>query len=153
MAATRGTNNRADRLLRSALHRRGLRFRIQRRLIPGSKRTVDIVFPRARLAVFVDGCFWHDCPIHGSQPKSNVEWWRRKIQQNVERDMDTNERLRSLGWRVLRIWEHEDPMEAADRIVKAYHDSLAVTKGLPKGQAGSNRSRRFKASQTPECAR
>lgn len=125
MVATRGTNNRADRLLRSALHRRGLRFRIQQRLIPGSTRTVDIVFPRARLAVFVDGCFWHDCPIHGSQPKSNVEWWRRKIRQNVERDQDTNERLRALGWRVFRIWEHEDPAEAADRIAEAYHESLA----------------------------
>lgn len=124
MAATRGTNNRVDRLLRSELHRRGLRFWIQRRLISGSKRTVDIVFPRARLAVFVDGCFWHDCPVHGSRPKSNAEWWRRKIRQNVERDQDTNERLRALGWRVLRIWEHEDPAEAADRIVAAYRQSL-----------------------------
>ena len=125
MAATQGRNNRADRLIRSALHNRGLRFRIQRRLIPGSTRSVDIVLPRARLAVFVDGCFWHDCPIHGSQPKSNVEWWRRKIRQNVERDQDTNERLRDLAWRVIRIWEHEDPAEAADRIAEAYHEVLA----------------------------
>ena len=125
MAATQGTNNRADRFIRSALHHRGLRFRIQRRLIPGSTRSVDIVFPRARLAVFVDGCFWHDCPVHGSQPKSNAEWWRRKIRQNVERDQDTNERLRDLGWRVIRIWEHEDHAEAADRIAEAYHEALA----------------------------
>lgn len=125
MAATRGTNNRVDRLVRSTLHRRGLRFRIQRRLIPGSTRTVDIVFPRANLAVFIDGCFWHDCPIHGSRPKSNAEWWREKIQQNVERDQDTNRRLRDLGWRVIRIWEHEDPTEAADRIAEAYREELA----------------------------
>ena len=125
MAATRGTNNRADRLIRSALHRRGLRFRIQRRLIPDSTRTVDIVFPRAHLAVFVDGCFWHDCPAHGSQPKSNVEWWREKLRQNVERDQDTNQRLRDLGWRIIRIWEHEDPAEAADLIADAYYQSLA----------------------------
>jgi DNA mismatch endonuclease, patch repair protein len=124
MAATRGTNNRVDRLLRSALHRRGLRFRIQQKLIPGSKRTVDIVFSRARLAIFVDGCFWHACPIHCSQPKSNAEWWARKIWQNVERDHDTNERLRALGWRVLRIWEHEDPTEAASRVVDAYRESV-----------------------------
>ena len=124
MAATRGTNNLVDRLIRSALHHRGLRFRIQRRLIPGSMRTVDIVFPRARLAVFVDGCFWHDCPIHGSRPKSNADWWRRKILQNLERDQDTNERLRELGWRVIRIWEHEDPVKAAARIAGAYQESL-----------------------------
>ena len=124
MAATRGTNNRADRLLRAALHRQGLRFRIQQQLIPGSKRTVDIVFPRARLAVFVDGCFWHDCPAHGSRPKSNAEWWERKIRQNVERDQDTNERLRALGWRVLRVWEHEDPVKAADRVMDAYRESV-----------------------------
>ena len=124
MAATRGANNRADRLIRSALHRLGLRFRIQRRLIPGSTRTVDIVFPRARLAVFVDGCFWHYCPVHGSRPKANAEWWKRKIRQNVERDRDTDRRLRELGWLVVRIWEHEDPAEAADRIAEAYYESL-----------------------------
>lgn len=125
MAATRGANNRAERTIRSALHRQGLRFRIQQKLIPGTNRKVDIVFPRARLAVFVDGCFWHDCPIHGSQPKSNVEWWRRKLRQNVERDQDTNERLRALGWRVIRIWEHEDPEVATERITEAYHESLS----------------------------
>ena len=125
MAATRGKDNRADHLVRGALHRLGLRSRIQRRLIPGSTRTVDVVFGRARLAVFVDGCFWHDCPIHGSRPKPNAEWWRGKIRQNAERDQDTNERLRGLGWRVIRIWEHEDPAEAADRVAEAYRESLA----------------------------
>ena len=109
MAATRGKNNRVDRLVRSALHRRGLQFGVQRRLIPGTNRTVDIVFPRARLAVFVDGCFWHSCPAHGTWPKSNVDWWQRKIWQNAERDQDTNRRLRELGWRVVRVWEHEIP--------------------------------------------
>src|ERR1700730_457397 len=124
MAATRGTNNRVDHLLRSALHRRGLRFQVQRRLIPGTNRTVDIVFPRARLAVFVDGCFWHDCPTHGTRPKSNVEWWRRKICQNVERDQDTNRRMRGLGWRVLRVWEHEDPEDAAQRGIDVYPECI-----------------------------
>lgn len=124
MAATRGTNNRADRELRSELHRLGLRFRIQRRLIPGTSRSVDIVFPRVRLAIFVDGCFWHDCPIHGSRPKSNAEWWERKIRQNVKRDQDTNNRLADLGWRVLRIWEHEDPKDAAQRVLRTYRTLL-----------------------------
>ena len=117
-------NNRADRLLRSALHRRGLRFQIQKRVIPGTNRSIDIVFARARLAVFVDGCFWHDCPTHGTRPKSNVEWWQRKISRNVERDQDTNKRLRELGWRVLRVWEHEDPEEAAQRVLKLYQECL-----------------------------
>lgn len=124
MAATRGTNNRADRQLRSELHRLGLRFRVQRRLIPGTNRSVDIAFPRARLAVFVDGCFWHDCPIHGTRPKSNVDWWRRKIRQNVQRDQDTNKRLCDLGWRVLRIWEHENPKDAAQRVLQVYRALL-----------------------------
>lgn len=118
MAATRGSNNRVDRTLRSMLHRRGLRFWVQRRLIPGSTRSVDIVFPRARLAVFVDGCFWHACPIHGTKPKANAEWWREKLGQNKERDRDSNKRLHELGWQVLRIWEHEDPRRAADRITR-----------------------------------
>ena len=129
MAATRGVNNRGDLLLRSILHKRGLRFRIQRRLIPGSTRSVDIVFPKARLAVFVDGCFWHGCPIHGTQPKSNVEWWRAKIHQNKDRDLETNELLRELGWDVLRVWEHEDPEDASERIVEAYERNRAARIG------------------------
>ena len=125
MAATRGWDNRAERVIRSALHRRGLRFRIQCRLIPGSRRTVDIALSRARLAIFVDGCFWHDCPDHGSRPKSNAEWWRRKMRENVARDRDTNQRLQDLGWQVIRVWEHEDPEEATDRIVAVYRRALA----------------------------
>src|SRR5262245_10657196 len=131
MSATRGTNNRADRVLRSALHRLGLRFRIQKRLIPGSTRSVDIVFPHARLAVFVDGCFWHGCPRHGTQPKANAEWWRSKIRQNQQRDRDTNRRLRKLGWQVLRIWEHESPDEAANRVLASYRKCVLRTADRP----------------------
>jgi len=126
MAATRGKNNRADMLLRSALHRQGLRFRIQQRLIPGTTRTVDIVFPRARLAIFVDGCFWHRCPLHRSWPKSNAQWWRRKILRNVERDRDTDERLKALGWKVIRVWEHENLVKAANRIVGEYKNRIGI---------------------------
>jgi DNA mismatch endonuclease (patch repair protein) len=124
MAATRGTNNRTDRLIRSSLYRQGLRFRIQRRLLPGSTRTVDIVFPRARLAVFIDGCFWHGCPVHGTQAKANRDWWRQKISQNQARDRDTNRRLRKLGWQVLRIWEHEGAERATHKILKTYQKRL-----------------------------
>jgi len=76
----------------------------------------DIVFTRARVAVFVDGCFWHRCPEHGSSPKSNADWWRRKLDTNVRRDRTTDEALAEASWTVLRIWEHEDIATAADRV-------------------------------------
>lgn len=76
----------------------------------------DIVFTRARVAVFVDGCFWHRCPEHGSSPKSNADWWRRKLDANVRRDRTTDEALAEAGWMVLRIWEHEDIATAADLV-------------------------------------
>lgn len=124
MASVRQKDTCPEVRLRKAVHRRGLRFRIQQRLIPGSTRTADIVFTRARLAIFVDGCFWHACPIHGSHPKSNADWWRRKISANVERDRDTDERLCRLGWRVLRVWEHEDIEVAAERVIETYRECL-----------------------------
>ncbi|GAB3868070.1 hypothetical protein GCM10027610_124160 [Dactylosporangium cerinum] len=71
------------------------------------------------MAVFVDGCFWHRCPQHGTTPKRNTEWWTAKLQANVNRDRDTDARLASLGWTVLRVWEHESPVAAADRVAAA----------------------------------
>lgn len=116
MARVAQRDNRGERALRSELHRRGLRFRLHRPIVEGTRRTADVVFPGARLAVFVDGCFWHGCPTHGTSPKNNAAWWRAKIAANMARDRDTDARLEALGWRVLRIWAHEDPAEAADRI-------------------------------------
>lgn len=116
MAATRGRNNAKEKAIRSELHRRGLRFRLQWRLLRSTRRSVDIVFPSAKVAVFVDGCFWHGCPDHGTWPKINAVWWREKIETNMSRDRDTDARLRDLGWRVVRIWEHESVQGAADRI-------------------------------------
>ena len=101
--------------LRSALHRRGFRFRVDRPL-PGTRRRVDITFVRARIAVFVDGCFWHRCPEHGTIPKNNREWWSTKLAGNVARDRATDDALAEQGWTVIRVWEHEDPMTAADHI-------------------------------------
>jgi DNA mismatch endonuclease (patch repair protein) len=95
-------------------------------LIPGLTRSVDIVFPKACLAVFVDGCFWHGCPLHGTQPKSNADWWRLKIRQNMNRDRDTNRRLQKLGWDVLRIWEHEAEAVAPERVIEAYVRNLRM---------------------------
>jgi DNA mismatch endonuclease (patch repair protein) len=85
---------------------------------PNSRREADLVFPRARVAVFVDGCFWHGCPEHASWPKANAAWWRSKIEKNRARDSDTDDRLARAGWQVLRVWEHEDPMQAAQRIAE-----------------------------------
>jgi len=106
MAATRSKNNPRELAVRSALHRIGFRYRVHQRLIPGSTRTADIVFHRHRLAVFLDGCFWHGCPLHGTSPKSNADWWRSKIEANKARDRSTDMMLNAEGWHVLRVWEH-----------------------------------------------
>jgi DNA mismatch endonuclease (patch repair protein) len=79
-------------------------------------RRADIVFVSARVAVFVDGCFWHGCPIHGTRPKRNADWWSTKLEANRERDASVSQELRTLGWDVVRVWEHEDSLEAADLI-------------------------------------
>jgi DNA mismatch endonuclease (patch repair protein) len=103
--------------LRSELHRRGLRFRKDLPLrVPGRVVRPDVVFTRARVAVFVDGCFWHACPIHGNQPRANTEYWRPKLARNVARDRAVDSALQAAGWRVLRAWEHEPPASVADRL-------------------------------------
>lgn len=102
--------------LRRALHAMGLRYRVEQHVLAGSRRRADIVFGPARVAVFVDGCFWHSCPEHATSPKANAEWWSAKLQRNRERDADTDEQLRQLGWLPVRVWEHEDPVAAAERV-------------------------------------
>lgn len=100
----------------------GLRYRVDRQVIPGLRRRADVVFVSARVAVFVDGCFWHQCPSHGNLPKANRTWWRAKLQRNVERDAETDARLKAAGWKVIRLWEHElrdDPDTAAHRVAEA----------------------------------
>lgn len=119
MARVRQKGTRCEVELRRALHARGLRYRLQVPLLTKPRRVADIVFTRRKLAIFVDGCFWHGCPEHGTSPKSNADFWRDKIETNKRRDLDTNRRLTEAGWRVLRVWEHEEAEEAADRIMKA----------------------------------
>lgn len=97
----------------------GLRYRVDYPVLEKPRRRADLAFTRARVAVFVDGCFWHGCPDHGTWPKRNAEFWRHKIETNRRRDRDTNERLRQKGWTVIRIWEHEDPTEAGSRVAEA----------------------------------
>lgn len=111
-------------MLRRELHARGLRFRIQLAVPDKPRRTVDLAFTRPKLAVLVDGCFWHGCPIHGSIPATNTAWWEAKIAGNQERDTDTDHRLREAGWTVARVWEHTPPIEAADRVEAMYRELL-----------------------------
>lgn len=116
--------------LRSELHRRGFRFRVDRAPVPGLRSRADIVFGPARVAVYVDGCFWHSCPEHGTRPKANADWWERKLDRNQERDRETDRVLRQHGWKVVRIWEHEDPVEAADRVEVAVRTRLRASSPL-----------------------
>lgn len=91
----------------------------------GLNRRADVVFGPAKVAIFVDGCFWHACPEHGSAPKANSEWWAEKLRTNVERDRDTDARLTAAGWTVLRIWEHEPPVAAAELVARVVAERRA----------------------------
>jgi DNA mismatch endonuclease (patch repair protein) len=104
--------------LRQALHKQGLRFRVDRRPLADVPRRADLVFVRARVAVFVDGCFWHSCPIHHTFPKANKKWWANKLRANRRRDASTDRQLRKVGWLVARVWEHESPEKAASQIAR-----------------------------------
>lgn len=101
--------------LRRELWRRGLRYRVDQPVVL-KRRRHDIVFTRAKVAVDVRGCFWHGCPEHGTLPKNNRAWWSDKLDANRARDADTEQRLRDAGWEPVVVWEHDDPIEAADRI-------------------------------------
>lgn len=115
-----GRDTRPERALRQELWRRGVRgYRIDRRLpLEGVRRRADITFVGRRIAVFVDGCFWHNCPAHGRSPKSNSDYWTAKLARNVEKDRETDRLAAESGWQVIRIWEHED-VHAAASLVEA----------------------------------
>ena len=119
MKAAKPRNTIPEKALRSMLYRKGLRFRLDQKPIGNLNRRADIVFRSAKIAIFVDGCFWHGCPVHGTQSKSNAEYWAMKIKQNQDRDIDTTNRLKAAGWKVIRVWEHEDPEEASQRIFQS----------------------------------
>lgn len=116
MSRQRSRDTQVELALRRILHAKGLRYRVHQRPIKGVRREADVVFGPARLAVFVDGCFWHGCPQHATWPKNNAEFWRLKIEGNRARDLDTDARLAAEGWLAVRVWEHEEPAQAADRI-------------------------------------
>jgi DNA mismatch endonuclease (patch repair protein) len=116
MVANRGRDTAPELALRREVHRRGLRYRVDVRPDPSVRRKADLVFVGAKVAVFVDGCFWHSCPDHGEIPASNRAWWRQKLAITARRDAETDRLLREAGWRVMRCWEHEPAANAADRV-------------------------------------
>ena len=116
MSRQRRAHTAPELALRRELHRRGIRYFVDRAPIRGQRRRADLVFPRRRVAVYVDGCFWHRCPVHATDPKNNADWWAEKLAGNVARDRATDAALVAAGWQVVRIWEHEDPVSAADRV-------------------------------------
>ncbi|MFE0000619.1 very short patch repair endonuclease [[Kitasatospora] papulosa] len=131
MRGNRGRDTAPELRIRSLLHQEGLRYRVSARPLPGVRRTADLVFSRARVAVFVDGCFWHGCADHCRPARTNSDFWRTKIEGNRARDAQTDQILADAGWRAIRIWEHEDPVRAARRIAAAVrgfavHDDHSV---------------------------
>ncbi|QYB01422.1 very short patch repair endonuclease [Rhodococcus sp. USK10] len=119
MRAQRRRDTAPELALRRELHRRGARYFVDRAPMKGVRRRADLVFPRRKVAVYVDGCFWHSCPQHATFPKNNAQWWAEKLAGNVTRDRDTDSTLTDAGWTVVRIWEHENPVAAADRVQAA----------------------------------
>lgn len=117
MSRQRTTGTEPELAVRRELHRRGLRYRVNVRGLPGCP---DIVFTRARIVVQVDGCFWHGCPDHAVAPKANADWWSAKLAANRERDARNDRALSADGWLVVRVWEHEEPLEVADRVEAAW---------------------------------
>ncbi|MBV2354431.1 very short patch repair endonuclease [Streptomyces sp. J2-1] len=116
MQAIRSRDTKPEKLIRRLVHAKGLRYRVAARPLPGLRRTADLVFRPAKVAVFIDGCYWHGCPEHYVPPKTNSGYWSEKVVRNVERDRDTDQHLKEAGWLVLRFWEHEPSDTCAETI-------------------------------------
>ncbi|WP_346126716.1 very short patch repair endonuclease [Lentzea roselyniae] len=125
MRGNRSKDTGPEMMLRRLLHQRGLRYRVDTRPIAQVRRKADVVFPGDRVAVFVDGCFWHGCPDHHRPATTNADFWREKINGNKARDADTNKMLQAAGWAVIRVWEHEDVRQAAERIEQILRETRA----------------------------
>lgn len=127
MQGNRGRDTKAELAVRRLLHARGLRYRVNARPERELRRTADLLFARARVAVFIDGCYWHGCPDHFSTPATNPDYWEGKIGRNRSRDVETTALLEERGWTVLRFWEHEVPAAVADSIAETVRSRRAVT--------------------------
>ncbi|MGW0497011.1 very short patch repair endonuclease [Streptomyces sp. NPDC003007] len=118
MQAIRSRDTTPERLIRRLIHAQGLRYRVAARPLPGLRRTADMVFRPTKVAVFIDGCYWHGCPVHYVPPRTNPGYWSDKVARNVARDRDTDQCLEEADWKVLRFWEHEPSAECAARIAE-----------------------------------
>jgi DNA mismatch endonuclease (patch repair protein) len=118
MQGNRPRDTKPELAVRRAAFALGLRYVVDRKPLADHRRTADLVFTRARVAVFIDGCFWHGCPAHGSRPKANVEYWEPKLAGNRKRDAQTDALLRAAGWIPLRFWAHEDPETVAAHVAE-----------------------------------
>lgn len=119
MQAIRSRDTKPEQLIRRLVHAKGLRYRVAARPLPDLRRTADLVFRPAKVAVFIDGCYWHGCPEHYIPPKTNPGYWSDKVARNMARDRDTDKRLTEAGWLVLRFWEHQDSDTCATSIANA----------------------------------
>jgi len=128
MQGNKSRDTKPEIAVRSAVHALGMRYRVSARPLCDLRRTADLVFRNARVAVFVDGCFWHGCPKHHAPPKTNASYWATKIRGNMSRDEDTTERLRAEGWIVLRFWSHEEPLSVAMQIAKVVATNIRTGK-------------------------
>ena len=122
----------AELAVRRLLHAAGLRYRVEYPVPGMARRRIDVAFTGVKVAVLIDGCFWHGCPEHATQPKSNAEWWRQKLDRNMARDTETTEHLSATGWEVLRFWEHESPEDVARRISAAVERRRSLGRGKRK---------------------
>jgi DNA mismatch endonuclease (patch repair protein) len=119
MRANRSRDTKPELNLRRLLHAAGCRYRVDFPPVPGLRRRADVVFTKRRVAVFVDGCFWHGCPEHATLPTANADYWLPKLARNIERDRETNRLLADAGWRVLRFWEHQSPESMSHKVLAA----------------------------------
>ena len=124
MQGNRSRDTSPELAVRRLLHAAGLRYRVDFRPEASLRRTADIVFTKQRVAIFIDGCYWHACPKHGTKARANADYWSAKLKRNTNRDLDTTARLESAGWTVLRFWEHESPTDVARQVTSA-------VRGLP----------------------
>ncbi len=138
MAKVRQTGTGSEIDLRRELYRHGLRYRVDYVVLQRPRRIADVAFPGLKIAIFVDGCFWHGCPEHATWPKKNAEFWRQKIETNRLRDADTSGRLESIGWKVVRVWEHESPVTAAEAIVGLVAEAKSERSNLHPECANKN---------------
>lgn len=125
MQSNKSRDTKPELALRSAVHALGLRYRVDARPLKALRRRADLVFPRAKVAVFLDGCFWHGCPVHHTVAAANASFWAEKVSTNRARDSDTDAKLAEAGWVSMRVWEHEDPVEAAERVRAVVRDRRA----------------------------